>query len=122
MDYKTKSEIDRLNFEDILWIIFICLSIMNIVANYYQKEYVVFNYQYYEDKANNISIIVLSILLFVYLYFFLRNYNMYKNKGIDVAKEDFIKVVGSLLFVIGTICLLYFQISSNDNFIGGPAL
>ena len=122
MDYKTKSEIDRLNFEDILWIIFICLSIMNIVANYYQKEYVVFNYQYYEDKANNISIIVLSILLFVYLYFFLRNYNMYKNKGIDVAKEDFIKVVGSLLFVIGTICLLYFQISSDDDFIGGPAL
>ena len=122
MDYKTKSEIDRLNFEDILWIIFICLSIMNIVANYYQKEYVVFNYQYYEDKANNISIIVLSILLFVYLYFFLRNYNMYKNKGIDVAKEDFIKVVGSFLFVIGTICLLYFQISSDDNFIGGPAL
>lgn len=122
MNYKTKSEIDRLNFEDLLWIIFICLSILNIVANYYQKEYVISNYQYYEDKANNISIVVLSILVFVYLYFFTRNLNMYKNKYNEVTNADFIKVVGSLLFVIGTICLLYFQINSDDNFIGGPAL
>lgn len=122
MNYKTKSEIDRLNFEDLLWIIFICLSILNIVANYYQKEYVISDYQYYEDKANNISIVVLSILVFVYLYFFTRNLNMYKNKYNEVTNADFIKVVGSLLFVIGTICLLYFQINSDDNFIGGPAL
>ena len=115
-------EIRRLNFEDLLWVIFIFLSIMNIVSNKFQKEYVINDDQYYEDRANNISICVLTILVFIYLYFFLRNYNMYKNKGIDVAKEDFIKVVGSLLFVIGTICLLYFQISSDDNFIGGPAL
>ena len=122
MDYKIKNEIDRLDFEDLLWVIFVFLSIMNIISNYYQKEFVVTNCQYYEDKANNISIVVLSILVFVYLYFFLRNYNMYNDKGNNVTKEDFVKVIGSLLFVIGAICLLYFQISSNDNFIGGPAL
>lgn len=114
-------EIERLNFEDILWIIFIGLSILNIVSNSYQKNYVRSKEQYYEDKANNISVFVLTILVFVYLYFFLRNYNMYNNKG-NPSNADLVKVVGSMFFIIGTICLLYFQVHSDDNFIGGPAL
>lgn len=121
MNNNNFNEIKRLNFEDILWIIFIGLSILNIVSNKLQKDYVVTNNSYYEDKANNISIFVLSILFLVYLYFFLRNYNMYNNKDYP-TDIDLIKVMGSLFFIIGTICLLYFQIHSDDNFIGGPAL
>lgn len=114
-------EIRRLNFEDLLWVIFIFLSIMNIVSNKFQKEYVISNDQYYEDRANNISICVLTILVFIYLYFFLRNYNMYNNKD-NPQNEDLVKVIGSFLFIIGTLCLLYFQVNSNDNFIGEPVL
>ena len=46
---------------------------------------------------------------------------MYKNKD-NSTDTDLVKVVGSLLFVIGAICLLYFQVNSDDNFIGGPAI
>jgi len=121
--FKNK-EIIRLNFEDYIWGIFIFLSILNIVSNDNQKKYVISNNQYYEDRANNISILVLSILLIIYFYFFFRNYSMYNNKINDgeVTNEDLIKVMGSLLFVIGTICLLYFQINSDDNFIGSPLI
>lgn len=122
MNNYEEKEIKRLNFEDILWVIFIFLSIMNIVSNNFQKEYVISNEQYYEDRAGNISIFVLTILLLVYLYFFIRNYNMYKNKGLDATQIDFIKVIGSFFFILGTLCLLYFQVHSDDNFIGGPAL
>lgn len=116
------SELNRLNFEDILWIIFIILSILNIVGNKYQKDYVISNDEYYEDKAKNVSILVLTVLVFVYLYFVVRNYNMYNSKMENATKEDFIKVMGSLFFLIGTFCLLYFQVNSDDNFIGGPAI
>ncbi|MBQ2873430.1 MAG: hypothetical protein IJE89_05475 [Bacilli bacterium] len=116
------NEINRLNFEDILWVIFIILSILNIVSNDNQKKYVISDNQYYEDNANKISIFVLIVLLCIYLYFFLRNYNMYTNKGIEATNTDLIKVIGSILFILGTICLLYFQVNSEDNFIGGPAL
>lgn len=113
------NEINRLNFEDILWIIFIGLSFLNIISNNFFKKYVVSGEQHYENTANNVSIFVLIILFFVYLYFFNRNLGMYNDKGIDATKEDFIKVFGSLLFVIGILYLLYFQINSDDNFIGG---
>lgn len=116
-----KNEINRLNFEDILWIIFILLSILNIVSNNYQKKYIISEFQEYEDKANNVSIFVLTILLLIYSYFFLRNYNMYNNKD-NPTKADLVKVLGSILFILATICLLYFQTNSKDNFIGGPAL
>ena len=116
-----ENEIKRLNFEDILWGIFIILSILNIVCNNLQKNYVITNDGYYEDRANDISICVLSILVLIYLYFFLRNYNMYHNKD-NPTNVDLIKVFGSIFFIIGSICLLYFQVHSNDNFIGGPAL
>ena len=79
MNSYEEKEIKRLNFEDILWVIFIFLSIMNIVSNNFQKQYVVSGEEYYEDRAGNISIFVLTILLLIYLYFFIRNYNMYKN-------------------------------------------
>lgn len=116
-----ENEINRLNFENVLWIIFIGLSILNIVSDNNQKEYVVSGNEYYKDKANDISIFVLGIVLFIYLYFFLRNYNMYNNKN-NPTKEDLIKVMGSVFFVIGTLCLLYFQIHSEDNFIGSSLI
>ena len=122
MNSYEESEIKRLNFEDLLWVIFIILSILNIVSNNNQKEYVVSKNQYYEDRANNISMFVLTVLLFVYLYFFTRNYRMYKNKMNNATREDFVKVMGSIFFIIGTLCLLYFQVNSDDNFIGSPLL
>lgn len=114
-------EIKRLNFEDLLWVIFIGLAILNIVSNDNQKKYVISNDQYYEDRANSISIFVLIVLLFVYIYFFVRNYNMYSNK-INATDTDFIKVIGSIFFILGTLCLLYFQVNSEDNFIGSPEI
>ena len=121
MNSYENGEINRLNFEDILWVIFIFLSIMNIVSNNFQKEYVISKDEYYEDMDNYFSVVVLKILLFVYLYFFIRNYNMYNNK-IGTTKVDLIKVMGSVFFILGTLCLLYFQVNSEDNFIGSPAI
>lgn len=122
MNNNVFDEIKRLNFEDLLWIVFIITSILNIWGNDYQKKYVISNDNYYEDKANNIYIFILIIVLFLYLYFFNRNYKMYKSKMNEATTEDLIKVMGSIFFIIGTLCLLYFQVNSNNNFIGGPEI
>lgn len=110
------NEINRLNFEDIIWIIFILLSVLNIISNSDQKLYTITNNHQYEESTNKRTIFVLTILIIIYLYFFIRNINLYGNKE-NPSKADSIKVLGSLLFVIGTTCLLYFQIYSKENFI-----
>lgn len=116
-----EDEIRRLNFEDIIWGIFIILSILNIVCNDYQKKYMISNDQEYEDMANRISIFVFIILFIIYFYFFYRNYNMFNNKD-NPSDVDRIKVIGSFLFIVGTLCLLYFQVNSDDNFIVEPEI
>ena len=92
------------------------------VSNNYKKEYVVSKDNCYKDMANNISIFVLVIVLLIYLYFYNRNRMMYINKGDNVTINDVIKVLGSVFFVVGTLCWLYFQIYSDDNFISSPLI
>ena len=111
------NELNRLNFEDIIWLIFAILSIFNIISNQDQKQYIITNNQKYEDSANSRTIFVLTILIIISGV----GIGFYINKE-NKTKADSIKVLGSLLFVTGTICLLYFQIHSKDNFIGGAEL
>lgn len=117
-------ELKRLNFEDIIWIIFIILSSLDILADNYQKKYLINNDKYYENIANKIYIIITIITILIYIYFFIRNYNLYQKSSPDQKDNLKIKLLGSIFLLIGGICLLSSQINNNqDNpFIGGPAL
>ena len=64
------NEVERLDFESILWILFIVLGILNIYGNQEEKEYIETNNKDYEKKANKIFKITLSVTLLIYLYFF----------------------------------------------------
>ena len=117
-------ELKRLNFEDIIWIIFIILSSLDILADNYQRKYLLNNDKYYENIANKIYIIITIITILIYIYFFTRNYNLYQKSSLDQKDNLKIKLLGSIFLLIGGICLLSSQINNNqDNpFIGGPAL
>lgn len=115
------NELKRLKFEDLLWIVFAILSIMNIYGDQLQKEYIQTSSNYYEERSNTIFEITLTITLCIYIYFFLRNYKSYKNVTSKNKSLYAIKVFGSIFLIVGTICLIYFQ-ENNENFIGSPSL
>ena len=46
-------ELGRLKFEDIISLIFISCSILNLYGNDNQKKYLISNNKEYENKANN---------------------------------------------------------------------
>lgn len=115
------SEIDRLNFENILWIIFIVLSILNIIGDNYEKKYVSFNDIYYKREANKIFEFTLIVTFFIYLYFLYRNYNSMNNVSDDMRGIYEIKFLGSIFLIIGILCLLYFQ-EKQTSFVGSPAI
>jgi len=110
-------ELKRLNFEDIISFIFIICSVLNLIGNNNQKKYLLYSDKRYEDKANNLYIIGLILTFLIYIYFFYRNTRMYNNKD-NPTDKDLIKLTGSFLYVIGVLCLLYFQVNNDDNFIG----
>lgn len=74
----TVREIRRLNFEDIVWIIYASASISNVYGNYYDKLYLKTNDDAFLNRANDIFEITLTITFIVYIYFFYRNYKLYE--------------------------------------------
>lgn len=114
-------DLKRLNFEDIVFVILIVITIMNIYANQLQKKYIKDKDISSQIEANKIYLFVLVVGLILYFYFLYRNYHSYKNAS-DEDKELFIyKVLGSSFIVAGTICLIYFQVN-DPNFIGSPSI
>ena len=111
------NDLERLDFENIIWIIFIVLAILNIFGDNLLKDFIVTNDKIEESYANKIFLFVLVISLFIYIYFFIRNYKAYEKVDEEEKYLYLIKVFGSALIVVGVICLIYFQYNNTD-FIG----
>ena len=116
-----EEEINRLRFENKIWILFAFLCLLNIRGYDDDINYIKTNNNKYKNESNNIFKFTLICTLFIYLYFFRRNVRFY-NKANSNQKELYsIKVYGSLLLIVGVILLIYFQVNQ-DSFEGGPAL
>lgn len=90
------SEINRLNFEDFLWILFATLCFLNVYGDYNEKEYLKTNVNFFETKSNYIFELTIIITLFIYIYFFLRNYKFYQKADEKDKNLYSIKVLGSI--------------------------
>ena len=115
------NEINRLNLEDLIWVVFIILSAFNIYGDKLEKDYLKTNNQKYEKNANIVFEIVLIITFFIYIYFWQRNYKAYISARKEEKELLIIKLLGSSFLIAGIICLIYFQ-SKNSGFIGTPAI
>lgn len=113
-------ELARLNFEDYIWIVFIILNILNIIANNKQKEFIIDNNSSSENVAKDIYLFIVVVTIISYIYFIKRNYNDYLEAGIDEKKNFLVRYLGSVFFMVGILCLLYFQLTNRRDFFGGP--
>lgn len=101
--------IRRLNFENVIWLTFIIVSAIDIYGDELIKRSVLKNDKDAKKKAENLFLFVSLISILVYVYFFYRNYTDYKKYN---NKNYLVRLVGSTLVLIGTLCLLYFQLNS----------
>jgi len=111
------NDLDRLNFEDIIWYIFIGISILNIIGDKFLKEFIISKDKNKEKEANYLFLIIIIITILIYIYFFIRNYNAYIKCSEEEKEIYLVKLFGSVFFVVGGVCLLYFQVNNSD-FIG----
>lgn len=118
---ETLNELKRLRFEDFLWFVFAILCIINVYGDYNDEEYLITKDKNFKTKSNKIFEITLILTFFIYIYFFVRNYNFFQKASIENKNLYFVKLLGSSFLIAGVICLLYFQ-TEQSNFIGSPAL
>lgn len=104
--------ITRLSFENLIWFTFIIVSALDIYGDELIKKSINSNDVSYRKKAENLFLFVALISILVYIYFFYRNYTdykKYKNKSYEI------RLFGSVLVLLGTLCLLYFQLNTTNN-------
>ena len=109
--------IKRLSFENLIWVSFIVISLLDIYGDELLKKNLKYNDKEASKKANKLFLGITLFSILIYVYFFIRNYNdykKYKNKSYEV------RLIGSTFFLIGTLCLLYFQ-TTISNEIDSPS-
>ena len=120
-DSETLNELNRLNFEDFLWIIFAALCIANVYGDYNDKEYLKTHNPSFQARSNQVFEFTLIVTFFIYIYFLSRNYKFYQKVPEHEKQLYLVKVLGSCFLLAGSICLIYFQTRQNS-FLGSPAL
>lgn len=104
--------INQLTFENYIWIIFIIISIGNIVGDELIKSSIIEHDKQKDALAKNIFSISLIITIIIYIYFLGRNYKDYEKHH---NKTYEIRLLGSILMLSGILCFLYFQIKTTTN-------
>ena len=117
MDSNEISELKRLHFENVIWIVFAGLCILNILGDNDEIFYIERN----DVSYKTIFELTLTMTFFIYLYFFNRNFKQFNKASSDKKSLYEVKVLGSIFLISGVICLIYFQ-KKQKNFTGSPAL
>lgn len=105
------SKIKELEFEKILWLIFIFISALNIYGDNLEEIFFKENNLQSELLAKKIFIFTIAISLLIYIYFVYRNYNNLKNAKNEDTHLFLIRLAGSILIVVGALFILYFEVN-----------
>lgn len=112
-----KSRLNEIKNENFIWLLYIGIIVLSYYSNYLEKDYFINKNEKSKEEYRNIIIIIFSILLVVYLYFFLDSYNGIKdlNKYNNEKKNKMIlSFIGSTLILISGIIYLYLAYTDHD--------
>ena len=114
-------KLQRLNTEDLIWIVYLFIALAALISDQYERNYLKTNSQ---KKFKLINITVLTIALFIYLYFIILNYDDIKHLKKEATRKEVITshvaLIAALLFFIGGILTWIAEINRNtpDNDFG----
>lgn len=118
MDKDLKKRLQQLTIEDNIWILYIGIIIISLYSNYLERKYFIYKDNISKKKYKELTTLVFSILLVVYIYFLkdsidsirsLKENDSYKKK-----KLVYLSFLSSLLITISGLLFLYISIVDND--------
>lgn len=100
-------KLQRLKTGDLIWIIYLFIAIAALISDYYERNYLQTNNSTSQKKFKLINITVLTIALFIYMYFVILNYEDIHHLKKEATKKEVItshvSLIAALLFLIGGI-------------------
>ena len=109
--YKLNEILKQLKIEEFIWVIYIGIIGLSFYSNNLERNYYLYNDNISKDKYRKVMILIFSILIVVYLYFFKDSYNDLKNiKPYDsIEKKNLVELsfVASFLITISGFIFLY---------------
>jgi len=105
-----EDRLKEIKIENYIWVIYLFIIILSFYSNELEKDYFINNNIKSKDKYRLINIVIFSILLVVYIYFFNDSYSNLKNiNEYDKAKKEKILLafLASLFVLISGIIFLY---------------
>lgn len=109
-------QLQLLKNENLIWLIYIFISIFAIVSNHYEKLYDLTNDSEAYKKFKTINICIFTIAFFIYLYFFITIYGKLKNvkRATEKYRLTQAQLFGAILFLIGGVIYLIVEISERE--------
>lgn len=120
MNNDKMNTIKRINIESFIWIIYIFLVCFNLYSNYLEKLYLKTNQKFYKQKFRQINKTVLTVILFIYIYFAYVAFKdettltLYKNINPNKKRLTDLVFVAAILFLIGGVISLYVATKDDD--------
>ena len=113
-----KDKLKDLNIEDFIWIIYIGIIFFSWFSNSLERNYFLTGNESSKDKYRTIMIIIFSILVIVYIYFFLDSLEDFNNlKDTDTKKKKelvTLSFIASTLILISGLIFLYIAIQDEE--------
>ena len=119
MNYnEINNKLKEIDIEDHIWLIYVGIIILSWYSNSSERKYFLYNDLDSKDKYRKIIIIIFSILVIVYIYFFQSSIDdihfLKSTDSIKKIKLTELSAIGSLLIVISGLIFLYIAYTDQD--------
>lgn len=119
MNNKELNEIlKEIDTEDFIWIIYIGIILLSFYSNHLERDFYINKNESSKELYTDINIIIFTIAVLVYIYFFKGAVKSYKsslkknnNKKIELNK---LSMIASGMFLIAGIIILYVAINNRN--------
>lgn len=104
----------KINIENNIWIVYLIIIALSFYSNSFEKKYYIFNDLDAKEKYRKLNILIFSMALIVYCYFFKDGYDSVQNMSISCDKKkktlNELNLLASTLILISGIIFIYIAI------------
>ena len=119
MNYnEINNKLKEIDIEDHIWLIYVGIILLSWYSNSLERKYFIYNDLNSKEKYRKIIILIFSILVIVYIYFFQGSlddiFSLKPTDSIKKIKLTELSAIGSLLIVISGLIFLYIAYTDQD--------